>query len=147
MSRAVTTADVLDSFANILYGKARGDLELTLLDRNLLGDVEPGRRGQVVHDFATDALACLRDAGRLPDDIDVLQATVFMLERLTRIVGLGIPPAKRVAEAFRAKVNGLRAEDQAGLADATARVKAVLGAALVDYLDDRCSPDDALPPR
>ncbi len=65
MSRVVTTADVLESFANLLYGKARENLEQVLLDRDLLGDVEHGLRGQILHQFATDALVCLRAAGRV----------------------------------------------------------------------------------
>ena len=69
-----------------------------------------------------------RASGPLPDDIEILPATVFVLEQLNRIVGLGMPPAKRLAEA-------------------TAAVKKGLGVALVGYLDDRCQPDEALPPQ
>lgn len=146
MSRVVTTADVLESFANLLYGKARENLEQVLLDRDLLGDVEHGLRGQILHQFATDALVCLRAAGRVAPEVEGIPAMVYALERLARIIGLGIPPADRLAEAFRLRVQGMRADDRAGYADAEAQSQKVLGAALLDYLDDRCQPGEGLPP-
>ncbi len=145
MSHLVTRADVLESLSNAVFAKAQDSLTEALAKRGLLDGVDAGNRGQLVFEFATDALSCLNDAGRVSQGIGTIAATVYCLETLCRIVGLGIPPAKRIAAAFRVKRQARSKTIGDGYEETARRAKELLRAALFDYLDDRCPEGDGLP--
>lgn len=145
MSHRVTTADVLESVSNVVYAKARDSLTEALAKRGLLDGIDAGDRGQLVYEFATDALSCLNDAGRMAEGIGTIAATVYCLESLGRIVGLGIPPAKRIVAAFRIRRQARGKTLGDGYEETARRAKELLRAALLDYLDDRCPDGDGLP--
>jgi hypothetical protein len=145
MSHRVTTADVLESVGNVVYAKAQDSLAAALAKRGLLDGVDAGDRGRLAFEFATDALSCLNDAGRVSPGIGTIAATVYCLETLCRIVDLGLPPAKRIGAAFRAKRQAQGKPTGDGYAEAASRAKELLRAALFDYLDGRCPEGDGLP--
>ena len=145
MSHLVTRADVLESLSNAVFAKAQDSLTEALAKRGLLDGVDAGDRGQLVFEFATDALSCLNDAGRVSQGIGTIAATVYCLETLCRIVGLGIPPAKRIAAAFCVKRQARSKTIGDGYEETARRAKELLRAALFDYLDDRCPEGDGLP--